>query len=494
MTKESSSLWRVKPVTALLESRDSSRLRRSLGLLDLTALGIGAIIGTGIFVVTGVAAAQYAGPGLVVSFILAGLAAALAALSYAELASTIPVAGSAYTYSYAALGEFAAWVVGWNLVLAYLIAAGAVAIGWASYLVDLLGTFGVLLPGSVTAGPGEGGAVNLPAMGVVFLVTLLIIRGTSESARAAKIIVLIKLAVIALFIIVGARFIDPANWRPFLPFGILGVFQGAAIVFFAYIGFDAVAAAAEETKEPQRTLPKGVLGSLIISTVLYVLVTLVLTGLVPYGELNTASPVATALLRAGVPLAGGIVAVGALAGITSVLVVILYAQSRVFFAMSRDGLLPPAFSRLHPRYRTPYFATLLVGTAAMLVAGFMPFRAVTELANIGALATFTLTAVGVLVLRRTRPDLPRPFKTPGVPWTPALSILFSVYLAANLPAETWLRFALWTAAGIALYFLYGYRHSALAPRGAHFRWRAVLAPARAGSVLRRLGPARGRRR
>lgn len=479
MTEKSPSLWRVKPIAALLEGRESSRLRRSLGLLDLVALGIGAIIGTGIFVVTGVAAAQYAGPGLVVSFILAGLAAALAALSYAELASMIPVAGSAYTYSYAALGEFVAWIVGWNLVLAYLIASGAVAIGWGSYLVDLLRSFGILLPGTVVAGPGRGGVVNLPAMAIALLVTLLIIRGTSQSARATKVIVLIKLAVIVLFIVVGARFIDPANWRPFLPFGVLGIFQGAAIVFFAYIGFDAVATAAEETKEPQRTLPRGILGSLIISTVLYIVVTLVLTGLVPYAQLNTASPVTTALLRAGVPLAGGIVAVGALAGITSVLVVILYAQSRVFFAMSRDGLLPPVFSRVHSRYRTPYFATFIVGAAVMLISGFMPFQAVAELANIGALMTFTLTAVGVLVLRRTRPDLPRPFKTPGVPWTPLLSIVFSAYLSANLPAETWLRFALWMAAGIIIYFAYGYRHSALAPQDIRFSWRALLAPAHA---------------
>ncbi|MDI6906268.1 MAG: amino acid permease [Thermoanaerobacterales bacterium] len=479
MTDKSPSLWRVKPVGALLAGKESSHLRRSLSVVDLVALGIGAIIGTGIFVVTGVAAAQYAGPGLVISFVLAGLAAALAALVYAELASMIPVAGSAYTYTYAALGEFVAWVVGWNLMLAYLIASGAVAIGWGSYLVDLLRSFGVLLPASLVNGPGQGGVANLPAMAVAFLVALLIIRGTSHSARATKAIVLVKLAVIVLFIVVGIRFVDPANWRPFLPFGILGIFQGAAIVFFAYIGFDAVATAAEETKRPQRALPTGILGSLIVSTVLYIVVTLVLTGLVPYVQLNTASPVTTALLRAGVPLAGGIVAVGALAGITSVLVVILYAQSRIFFAMSRDGLLPPVFSRLHPRYRTPYIATLIVGAVVMLIGGFMPFQTVAELANIGALMTFMLTAVGVMVLRRTRPDLPRPFKTPGVPWTPVLSILFSAYLAGNLPADTWLRYAIWMAAGIIVYFAYGYRHSALAPRDTRFSWRSLLAPVHA---------------
>jgi APA family basic amino acid/polyamine antiporter len=469
------SVWRTKPFRSLFAEGKKSSLTKTLGPVDLVALGIGAIIGTGIFVLTGVAAAQYAGPGLVFSFVLAGIAAGLAALVYAELASTIPVAGSAYTYTYAVLGEFVAWIVGWNLMLEYMVAAGAVAIGWSAYVVELLRSMGVLLPGALINSPMAGGIVNLPAMAIALLITLLVARGLQQTKTANQVAVVIKLGALILFLVLGVRFIDPANWSPFLPFGPLGVIQGAAIIFFAYIGFDAVATAAEESKRPQRDLPIGIIGSLVVATGLYVAVTVVLTGLVPYSQLNTASPVATALLRAGIPIGSSIIAVGALAGITSVLLVMLYAQSRIFFAMSRDGLIPGVFSRVHPRFRTPYVSILVVGLVVMLIAGFLPIHIVAQLANIGTLTAFIIISVGVLVLRRTKPDLPRPFKVPGVPWTPLLAIVLSGYLALNLPPLTWLRFAAWMALGILIYFFYSYQRSKLSPAGHPPGWRSLIA-------------------
>ncbi len=470
------SLWRTVPLTTLFaEQQKKTGLKKNLGPVDLVALGVGAIIGTGIFVMTGVAASQFAGPGLVFSFILAGIAAGLAALVYAELASTIPVAGSAYTYTYAVLGEFVAWTVGWSLILGYMVAGGAVAIGWGAYVVEFLRSVDVLLPAVLVNPPAAGGILNLPAMAVALLVTVLTVRGTHQTKTLTKIAVLIKLAVIVLFIAVGAQFIDPANWSPFLPFGLLGIVQGAAIIFFAYIGFDAVATAAEESRKPQRDLPLGIIGSLLIATVLYIAVTVILTGLVPYTQLNTASPVATALMRAGIPMAGSVVAVGALAGITSVLLVTVYAQSRIFFAMSRDGLIPEVFSRVHTRFRTPYISVLTVGAVVMLTAGLLPIHVIAQVANIGTLAVFVITSVGVLVLRRTRPDLPRTFKAPGFPWTPLLAIAASAYLIVNLPPSSWVQFAAWMSAGILIYFLYGYRRSKLAPGGNPPGWRNLLA-------------------
>lgn len=477
MTRQNWSIWRLKPIDDLREERKGTGLSRVLGSLDLVALGVGAIIGTGIFVLTGVAAAQYAGPALILSFIISGVAAGLAALVYAELASMIPVAGSAYTYTYAALGEFVAWIVGWNLMLEYMVASGAVAIGWGSYLTSLLASAGVSLPGAITNSPAAGGVINLPAVLIAVIITLLVMRGTRQSAGVNRLSVAIKLAVILFFIVVGARFVNPANWTPFLPFGVSGILHGAAIIFFAYIGFDAVAAAAEESRRPQRDLPRGIVGSLSIATALYILVTLVLTGLVPYTALNTASPVATALLTAGVRNAGGIISLGALAGITSVLLVMIYAQSRVFFAMSRDGLLPPLFSRIRPRYKTPYVTVLTTGAVVTLTAAFLPIELVAQLANIGTLTAFIITSAGVLILRRTQPELPRPFKVPGAPVTPLLAIAFCLYLMLNLPAVTWLRFVVWMAFGLLVYFAYSYRRSLLAPREAKpAGWRVILAP------------------
>jgi len=429
------------------------------------ALGIGAIIGTGIFVLTGVAAAQYAGPALILSFVVSGIAAGLAALTYAELAAMIPVAGSAYTYTYTALGEFAAWVVGWNIILEYLVAAGAVAVGWSAYFGELLHSLGILLPAELTRSPAAGGMINLPAVLIALLVGVLVTAGTRESSTVNKIVVAVKIGVVLLFLVVGARYVNPANWQPFFPYGHAGIMHGAAIIFFAYIGFDAVATAAEETRSPQRDLPLGIIGSLAVCTLLYILVTVVLTGLVPYGQLNVASPVATALLKAGVTWASGVVALGALAGITSVLLVVVYAQSRVFYAMARDGLLPGALSRVHPKLRTPYINTLLVGLGVALLAGFVPIEIIAQLANIGTLTAFSVVAIGVLVLRKTNPDAPRPFKVPFSPYLPLLSLAFSVYLILSLPRLTWLRFLVWMLLGIAVYFLYGYRKSALAPAG-----------------------------
>lgn len=459
-----SKMLRRKPVELLLkEGRARGGLKRTLGALDLTALGIGAIIGTGIFVLTGVAAARYAGPGLSLSFLLSGFAAALAALVYAELASMLPTAGSAYTYTYVSLGELPAWLLGWNLILEYIVAAAAVAIGWGSYLSDLLRSLGLALPPALTAGPLAGGVLNLPPLLIVALVAWISITGTKRSAHLTRFVVTLKVAVIILFIIVGATHINPRNWRPFLPFGPSGVVHGAAIIFFAYIGFDAVACAGEEVGNPRRDLTIGIIASLGLSTVLYVLVTLVLTGIVPYPRLNTASPIATALLSIGMGWASALVAVGALAGLTSVLLANFFAQSRIFFAMGRDGLLPPLFAALSNRSKTPVGSLLVTAVTVAALAALVPVDVVAQLANIGTLSAFLFVSISLLVLRRLHPELPRPFQTPLVPWTPLLTVAFSLYLMANLPPVTWLRLAAWLGTGTMVYLLYGYRHTQTGP-------------------------------
>lgn len=459
-------IWSTKPVEDLVrEARaGGTRLKRSLGSLDLTALGVGAIIGTGIFVLTGVAAARYAGPAVLLSFVIAGLASAFAALVYAELASMVPVAGSAYTYSYAALGELIAWIIGWDLVLEYTVAAGAVAIGWSSYVVDLLKSLALTLPRWATAPPAEGGIINLPGVVIVAFLTSLLVAGTRESASFNRIIVLIKVAVVLLFLAVGIPRVQPVNWIPFIPFGWGGIMRGAAIVFFAYIGFDAVSTAAEEVRNPQRDLPIGILASLAIATLLYMAVSATLTGMVPYPRLATASPVATALIMVGQRAVAAVVSAGAITGLTSVILVNIFGQSRVFFAMSRDGLLPPFFSLVHPRFKSPYLITIMTGVAVAAIAAFLPIGMVAELANIGTLAAFVLVSLGVLVLRYRAPHLPRPFKVPFVPVTPFLAIAFSTYLAASLPRLTWIRFSIWLGLGLVIYFAYSRHHSKL--RGA----------------------------
>ncbi|HEX6988845.1 MAG TPA: amino acid permease [Bacillota bacterium] len=450
---------RRKSFDELDRSTKHGDLRRSLGWLDLTGLGIGAIIGTGIFVLTGVVAATRAGPAVVISFALSGLAAGLTALVYAELAAMVPVSGSAYTYAYAALGEIFAWVIGWDLILEYIVAASAVAIGWAGYAVDLLASLGITLPQAWTAPPALGGIINIPALAIVAMITGLLNLGTRESASVNRTIVAVKLAVILLFIAVGASRVRAANWTPFLPFGWNGVLGGAAIIFFAYIGFDAVSTAAEEVKRPQRDLPLGILLALGISTILYLVTSLVLTGMVPYTELNTPSPIAHALLLRGARWATAFVSVGALAGLTSVLLVQIYGQTRIFFTMARDGLFPAGLARLSARSQTPTFLTMLTGGVIALLAGLTPIAVVAELANIGTLAAFVIVSIGVIVLRRTAPQRPRPFRAPGMPWTALAAAGASLYLMSRLPTLTWIRFAVWLGLGLTIYALYGYRHS-----------------------------------
>lgn len=454
-------LMRVKPV-GLDESNRKQTLKRVMGSVELTFLGVGAIIGTGIFVLTGVASALYAGPAVIISFVISGFAATLAALCYSEMASMDPVAGSAYSFTYSSMGEIIAWLIGWNLVLEYLVAAGAVAVGWSSYFNDLLLSIGVILPETLTKSPFQGGVINLFAVIITGLVVAVSAFGTRGSANAIKIIVIIKLLVIALFIALGVTRVDTANWVPFAPFGFNGVMHGAAIVFFAYIGFDAVATAAEDVRDPKRDLQKGIIGSLLISTILYIVVAAVLTGMQKYTALDTPSPISSALIATGIRWAGAFISVGALAGLTSVLLAVIFAQSRIFYAMSRDGLLPPVFARIHQKYHTPFFDFLIIGVAVALVSAFFPVEFIAEMANIGTLSAFTVVAIGVIVLRRKKPDLERPFRVPWVPVLPIASIVMSVYLMLNLPLVTWIRFVVWIAVGLVIYFLYGFKKSRLA--------------------------------
>lgn len=461
------SFFRRKTIEQILFEETGSKkisLKRRLRSFDLVTMGIGAIIGTGIFVLTGVASARYAGPGSVLSFILAGVASAMAALVYAELASTVPVAGSAYVYSYASLGEIIAWIIGWDLILEYTVAAGAVSIGWSGYLVNLVQAAGIDLPVILTAPPSQGGIVNLPAVIIVGIIAVILVLGTRNSAFVNNIIVLIKLGVIVLFILVGALKINPDLWVPFLPFGFQGVITGAAIVFFAYIGFDAVSTAAEEVQNPGSDLPRGILGSLIVSSILYVMVALILTGLVSYRFLDVPSPLSFAMLKIGFPWVSGIISVGALTGLSSVILVSIFGQSRIFFAMARDGLLPFKFSRLHSRFQSPYIIIILTALMVALIGGFLPLGIVAELANIGTLTAFIMVSVGIIILRYKQPELVRPFKVPFFPVLPVLSALISLYLALHLPRITWIRFISWLVAGIIIYFLYSFRSSRLAKR------------------------------
>jgi basic amino acid/polyamine antiporter, APA family len=456
-------IFRRKSVVKLLaeEGPDAGGLKRALRALDLTLLGIGAIVGAGIFVLTGVAAARYAGPAIMMSFVVAGFACAMAALCYAEFASMIPIAGSAYSYSYATMGELAGWIIGWDLVLEYAVGAAAVAVGWSGYLNVILRGLGIYLPDGITHAPGAGGLIDLPALLVVLLITAVLYVGISESARVNSIIVVIKLFAIGVVIIGGLFFVRPVNWSPFAPFGWSGVMKGAAVIFFAYIGFDAVSTAAEEVIDPHRDLPIGILASLFVCTVLYILVAAVLTGMVPARTIDIKAPLASAFVSRGLNYVAWIVSAGAVAGLSSVLLVLLLGQSRVFYAISRDGLLPAAFSRVHPRFRTPYIPTTLTGIAVGMTAAFLPIQEIAELTNIGTLFAFVLVCLGVWILRRVEPGIRRPFQAPLVPIVPALGIIFCVYLMASLPSVTWLRFFVWMAAGFVVYFGYGRFHSRL---------------------------------
>jgi APA family basic amino acid/polyamine antiporter len=464
-------------------------LRRSLGPVQLTALGIGAIIGAGIFAAIGTAISGDsghvgAGSAIVLSIILAGVTSAFAAITYSEFAAMIPISGSAYTYAYATLGELVAWIIGWDLILEYAVGNIAVAIGWAGYFDSLLRGLGVEIPRwlvtdlrtalhdpvLVAAAPHLGPipiVFNLPAFAIVGVITWLLVIGTKESAWVNTLMVVLKVGIIALFLIVGLKYVQPAQWTTpsFAPNGFRGISVGAAIIFFSYIGFDAVSTASEEAKNPQRDIPIGIIASLIICTVLYVAIALVLTGLIPWDRLNVPDPLAVALQYIHADWAAGILALGAVAAMTSVLLVFQLGQARIFMSMARDGLLPPWAARVHPRYKTPHITTILTGVFVAVSAAFAPIGWVLELTNIGTLFAFILVALGIIVLRRRDPLRPRPFRTPWVPVLPIVSILFCIYLIASLPPLTWLRFVLWMAIGAAIYFLYSIRHSRVRREG-----------------------------
>jgi APA family basic amino acid/polyamine antiporter len=465
-----SHLFRTKPIEQILADAEhpEHRLKKSLTAWDLTCLGIGAIIGTGIFVLIGTAIVgdahrPGAGPGIVLSFILSGLTCALAAFCYAEMSAMIPVAGSAYTFSYATLGELLAWLTGWNLILEYGVACVAVAIGWSGYFNNLLQLAGIELPMWATRAPGgpDGGIANIPAAIVVLLVTIILVVGIKESARATGVVVLVKLAVILFFIAIGSTSIDPDNWTPFMPQGFAGVGAAAAIVFFAYIGFDAVTTAAEEAKNPTRDVPIGIIASLTLCTLLYIAVAAVLTGLIPSSQIDIHAPVAEALRLAGFKWGAAIIAIGAVAGITSVLVVMMLGQIRVFFAMSRDQLLGSWLAKVHPRFGTPHRATILTGVAVAIMSALIPIGEAADMTNIGTFFAFVLVCIGVIVLRYTRPNHPRPFRLPFMPIVPLLGTMACLGLMWQLPQLTWLRFGVWTIIGVIVYLGYGLKHSRL---------------------------------
>ncbi|WP_026679527.1 amino acid permease [Fictibacillus gelatini] len=444
-----------------------SSLKKVLGAMDLTMLGVGAIIGTGIFVLTGVAAAKYAGPALILSFIIAGLACAFAALCYSEFASMMPESGSAYTYSYVAFGEIVAWILGWDLVLEYGLASSAVASGWSGYFQGLLSGFGIHFPTFLTSAfdPAKGTIIDLPAVLIVLLVTFILSRGVKESAKFNAIMVIIKIAVVLLFIAVGVWYVKPVNWAPFMPFGFSGVATGAAVVVFAYFGFDAVSTAAEEVRNPQRNLPIGIISALSICTILYIIVSLILTGIVPFQKLGVKDPVAFALQFIHQDWAAGFISLGAIVGITTVLIVMMFGQTRLFYSISRDGLLPKRLSNVHPKRKVPMTSTWVTGLLVSAFAGLVPLDKLAELTNIGTLFAFSAVSLGVAVLRKTRPDIKRGFKTPWVPFIPALAVIFCVYLMFQLQAFTWKGFLIWLALGLIIYFTYGYRNSRLNETG-----------------------------
>jgi APA family basic amino acid/polyamine antiporter len=485
------SLFRTKSVEQSIADTDEPdhRLRKDLSALDLTVFGVGVIIGAGIFVLTGTVAASNAGPALALSFVIAAVACGLAALCYAELASTVPVAGSAYTFSYATLGELVAWIIGWDLVLEFTVGAAALSTGFSAYLQEVLSIVDVTLPAQISS--AATGVIDLPAVVIALLVTFLLIRGTKFSSRFNQVVVALKLVVVAAVIVVGIAHIDVSNWTPFIPdaqptpasgggfadvplitsllglepavFGLAGVISGAAIVFFAFIGFDIVATTAEETKNPQRDVPIGILGSLAIVTVLYAAVSLVVTGLRSYKDIDpdSAAPLADAFKASGVDWMPNLISIGACIGLVVVAMILMLGQSRVGFAMARDGLLPRGLAKVHPTWGTPYRITILTGIAVAAMAGFVDLSTLAHLVNIGTLFAFMLVSIGVVVLRRSRPDLPRGFRTPAAPLVAAVSTLMCFYLMLNLTGDTWIRFGVWMVIGFVVYFAYGRSHSRL---------------------------------
>jgi APA family basic amino acid/polyamine antiporter len=476
------SIFRTKKIDNLIEESHGTgpEFKKALNARNLVALGIGAIIGTGIFVLTGTAAAQHAGPAIVISFIISGLGCVFAGLCYAEFATMIPVAGSAYTYSYASLGEFFAWIIGWDLILEYLFASSTVAVGWSGYMVSFLHNININIPAHLSQAPLNfvdghwvftGALINFPAVFIVLLMTTLLVKGIKESANFNTVIVIIKLIVILLFIGFGLSYINPSNWVPFIPdntgtfgeFGWSGIFNGAGVIFFAYIGFDAVSTAAQEARNPKRDMPIGILGSLIACTILYIAVALVLTGIVNFRELNVPAPIAVAIDKTGNSLAwlSPLIKIGAIAGLSSVILVMLMGQPRIFYSMSRDGLLPKVFSNMHKKYNTPHVSTILTGSVAAIIAGLFPISILGELVSIGTLLAFTIVCISVLVLRKTQPNTHRPFRTPFVPVVPILGAIICFAQMYSLPYDTWIRLLVWMAIGFAIYFLYSRKNSKL---------------------------------
>ncbi len=488
-------LFAKKPLALLLEEmKGENRLRRVLGPVTLTSLGVGAIIGTGIFVLTGVAAHDKAGPGLILSFGAAGVACVFAALCYAEFASMAPVAGSAYTYAYATLGELFAWIIGWDLVLEYAVGSSTVAHGWSAHFQDLLKSFGIVIPYSFANAPFDfnldtghffatGAFFDVPAILITAAITTILVIGIRESAGFNAGMVIVKLAIVLFVIVVGAFYIDPANWHPFAPYGYtgisffghtlfgqtgasgapVGILAGAAIIFFAYIGFDSVSTHAEEAKNPKRDVPIGIIASLIICTILYIVVSAILTGMVPYDKIDINAPVSNAFAQKGLPWARRIIDVGAITGITSVLLVMMLSQPRVLLAMARDGLVPTSFfGAIHDKFRTPWKATILTGVFVAAMAAFLPLRILAELTNIGTLLAFVIVCTAVLIMRRTNPNAERPFRAPFVPLVPILGILSCLLLMFSLPVENWYRLFIWLGLGFIIYFGYGRHNSVMA--------------------------------